>query len=114
MKVTLELDKMDKLIITVATTGGLHDKSSNPNLPEQPDEIAQDVYDCYNAGAAVHHIHVRDKQGRSTGDLEIYGEVISKVKAKCPIITQVGKYDSGHQADISGTNHRDVHKLYSV
>ena len=64
MKVTLETDKMGKLIITVATTGGIHDKSSNPNLPEQPDEIARDVYDCYNAGAAVHHMHVRDKQGR--------------------------------------------------
>lgn len=51
MEVTLEIDKMDKLIITVATTGGIHTKSVNPNLPEQPDEIAQDVYDCYNAGA---------------------------------------------------------------
>ena len=90
MKVTLEIDKMDKLIITVATTGGIHDKSVNPNLPEQPDEIAQDVYDCYNAGATVHHIHVRDKQGRTTGDLDVYSEVISKVKARCPIITQVG------------------------
>jgi 3-keto-5-aminohexanoate cleavage enzyme len=59
-------------------------------LPEQPDEIAQDVYDCYNAGASIHHIHVRDKQGRTTGDLSVYGEVIDKVRAKCPIITQVG------------------------
>jgi len=90
MNVTLEINKMDKLIITVATTGGIHTKSANPNLPEQPDEIAQDVYDCYNAGAAVHHIHVRDKNGITTGDLNVYNEVISKVQAKCPIITQVG------------------------
>jgi 3-keto-5-aminohexanoate cleavage enzyme len=90
MQVTLEIDKMEKLIITVATTGGIHTKSVNPNLPEQPDEIAQDVYDCYNAGAAVHHIHVRDRQGRTTGDLNVYNEVIAKVRAKCPIITQVG------------------------
>lgn len=90
MKVTLEIDKMEKLIITVATTGGLHDKSVNPNLPEQPYEIAQDAYDCYNAGAAVHHIHVRDKLGRTTGDLNVYSEVINAVKDKCPIITQIG------------------------
>lgn len=90
MNVTLEIDKMEKLIITVATTGGIHDKSVNPNLPEQPDEIAQEAYDCYNAGAAVHHIHVRDKLGRTTGDLDVYNEVISKIQAKCPIITQVG------------------------
>ena len=99
MEVTLEVDKMDKLIITVATTGGIHTKSVNPNLPEQPDEMAQEAYDCYNAGAAIHHIHVRDEQGRTTGDLAKYGEVISKVKAKCPIITQIGNgiggvYDS--------------------
>jgi len=90
MNVTLEIDKMDKLIITVATTGGIHDKSVNPNLPEQPDEIAQEAYDCYNAGATVHHIHVRDKLGRTTGDLNVYNEVISKVNTKCPIITQIG------------------------
>jgi len=90
MKVTLEIDKMEKLIITVATTGGIHDKSVNPNLPEQPDEMAQEAYDCYNAGAAIHHIHVRDKLGRTTGDLSVYNEVISKVRAKCPIITQIG------------------------
>ncbi len=100
MKVTLEIDKMEKLIITVATTGGLHDKSANPNLPEQPHEIAQDAYDCYNAGAAVHHIHVRDKLGRTTGDLDVYTEVIGAVKAKCPIITQVGNGIGGvYRAD---------------
>ena len=43
-----------------------------------------------NAGAAVHHIHVRDKLGRTTGDLNVYNEVISKVNTKCPIITQIG------------------------
>ena len=90
MRVTLEIDKMEKLIITVATTGGIHDKKSNPHLPEQPDEIAQSAYECFNAGAAVCHIHVRDKQGRSTGDLDVYNEVIAKIRAKCPIITQVG------------------------
>jgi 3-keto-5-aminohexanoate cleavage enzyme len=90
MEVTLEIDKMYKLIITAATTGGIHGKSSNPALPEQPDEIAQDMLDCYNAGASVAHIHVRDEQGWTTADLNVYSEVISKIKAKCPMITQVG------------------------
>jgi len=59
-------------------------------LPKGHDEIAQEAYDCYNAGATIHHIHVRDKLGRTTGDLSVYNEVISKVRAKCPIITQIG------------------------
>ena len=90
MEVTLEIDKMDKLIITAATTGGIHGKGSNPAIPEQPDEIAQAMYECYNAGATVAHIHVRDQYGLTTADLNTYGEVISKINAKCPIITQVG------------------------
>ena len=80
-----------KVVITVATTGGLHGKEANPNLPEQPDEIVQSAYDCYNAGAAVHHIHARDPKGHPTADLRYYGEIVSRVKAKCPkMITQVG------------------------
>lgn len=90
MEITVEIAKMKKLIITVAQTGGLHNKSTNPALPEQPDEIAQSAYDCYNAGASVCHIHARDPKGLTTGDVDIHNEIISKINAKCPIITQVG------------------------
>lgn len=90
MRITVEVDKMDKLIVTVAQTGGIHGKDTNPALPEQPHEIAQSAYDCYNAGASICHIHARDKQGQTTGDLEVYTEILSQIKAKCPIITQVG------------------------
>ncbi|OPY56619.1 MAG: 3-keto-5-aminohexanoate cleavage enzyme [Pelotomaculum sp. PtaU1.Bin035] len=79
---------MDKLIITVSLTGGFHGKEANPNLPEQPSEIIQAAYDCYNAGAAIAHIHARDPQGRPTGDPEIYREIIAGVRAKCNMITQ--------------------------
>jgi len=90
MEIACEVAKMKKLIVTVAQTGGLHGKALNPALPEQPDEIAQSAYDCYNAGASVCHIHVRDREGRTTGDMEIYSEVLTKIKARGPIITQVG------------------------
>ncbi len=90
MLITADFDEMKKMIITVAITGGIHGKEANPNLPEQPDEQAQDAYDCYNAGASICHLHVRDKDGKSTGDLNIYNEALSKIKAKCNIITQVG------------------------
>ncbi len=90
MEITCEVAKMKKLIITVAQTGGLHGKALNPVLPEQPDEIAQSAYDSYNAGASVCHVHVRDKAGRTTGDMAIYSEVLTKIRAWCPILTQVG------------------------
>ncbi len=51
---------MDKIFITTALTGGLHRKSANPNLLEQPDEIAEAAYAAYNEGAAIVHLHARD------------------------------------------------------
>jgi 3-keto-5-aminohexanoate cleavage enzyme len=80
-----------KVIITAASTGGFHGKKANPNLPEQPHEIIQSFHDCFNAGAVVAHIHVRDTRGVATSDVDVYGEVIEGVMARCPgMITQVG------------------------
>lgn len=77
---------MRKLIITVAQTGGFHGKEANPNLPEQPNEIAESAYDCYNEGAAIVHIHARDKNGKISSDPDIYREIHELIKAKCNII----------------------------
>jgi 3-keto-5-aminohexanoate cleavage enzyme len=60
-----------KVIITCALTGGIQTKKANPNLPEQPSEIAQQAYECFNEGCAVAHIHARDKSGIPTGDTEV-------------------------------------------
>jgi 3-keto-5-aminohexanoate cleavage enzyme len=77
---------MKKVIITVAVTGGFHGKEANPNLPEQPDEISESVYACYNEGAAIAHIHARDKNGKPTGDVEIFREIKKRIRNKCDII----------------------------
>ena len=79
---------MEKLIITAALTGAIQGKEANPALPEQPDEIIKDAYDCYNAGVAIVHLHARDKQGRSIGGTEIFKEINAGVRAKCPVIIQ--------------------------
>ena len=50
----------DKTIITVATTGAWPKKENNPNVPMTPAEIAEDIYACWKAGAAIAHIHMRD------------------------------------------------------
>lgn len=79
---------MRKVIITVSLTGGVQTKANNPNLPEQPDEIARDTYNCFNEGAAIAHFHARDKEGKPSGDVEIFKEIHAAVKAKCNIIIQ--------------------------
>ena len=80
---------LSKLIVTAALTGGFHGKQANPNLPEQPDEIAQAAYDCWQAGAAIVHLHARDENGKPTAGPRIYAEIVAKVKSRCDIITQV-------------------------
>ena len=54
----------NKTIITVATTGAWPKKENNPNVPMTPSEIADDVYACWKAGAAVAHLHMRDDNGK--------------------------------------------------
>jgi len=79
---------MPKVFITAAMTGGNQKKAANPNLPEQPDEIAKDAYDCYNEGAAIIHIHARDPEGNLSCDPKIYRAIHEKIRAKCDIILQ--------------------------
>src|SRR4030042_2839163 len=78
----------DKVIITVAQTGALVTKAMNPNLPEQPEEIAESAYACYQEGAAICHIHARDKEGKSTGAKEVFQEIHGRIRARCNIILQ--------------------------
>jgi 3-keto-5-aminohexanoate cleavage enzyme len=85
-----ELRTTEKLILTVATTGGFHGKEANPNLPELPEEIAQTAYECWNEGASIVHIHARDKKTRRpTSDPETLREIDQRIRAKnCDIIIQ--------------------------
>jgi 3-keto-5-aminohexanoate cleavage enzyme len=78
----------DKVIITVAQTGALVTKSMNPSLPEQPEEIAESAYACHQEGAAICHIHARDKEGKPTGSKDVFEEIHERIRAKCNIIIQ--------------------------
>jgi 3-keto-5-aminohexanoate cleavage enzyme len=78
----------DKLIITVAQTGAITNKKLNPNVPEQPDEIADSAYACFNEGAAICHIHARDKSGENTSEISIFQDIHDRIRQKCNIIIQ--------------------------
>lgn len=78
----------DKVIITVAQTGAITNKSLNPNVPEQPAEIAGAAYDCFNEGAAICHVHARDPQGENTSDISIFKDIHQRIRDKCNLIIQ--------------------------
>ncbi|MCR4442546.1 MAG: 3-keto-5-aminohexanoate cleavage protein [Peptococcaceae bacterium] len=81
----------NKVIITVAPTGNVPTKEMNPNLPVTPQEIADQIYECWEEGAAVAHIHARDREGKPTSDVNVYREILACLEAKrnCDIITQL-------------------------
>ncbi len=82
--------KTDKLIVCIAPVGSFMGKDMNPNIPIQPDEIAQDVYRSWNEGASMVHIHARDKNGTATTDPEVFREICRKIREKgCDIIIQL-------------------------
>jgi 3-keto-5-aminohexanoate cleavage enzyme len=96
------LASTDKVIITAAITGGQHGREANPNLPLTAEEQAQDALDCYNAGAAVLHLHVRDEEERNTPEIKYYNKSVRLIGEKTPMIRQIGngigvrRYEDGH------------------
>lgn len=76
----------NKIIITVAPTGGMAKKSQNPNLPTQPEEIAESVYRSYNAGASVVAVHARRPDDEATCSPEIYGRINRLIRDKCNVV----------------------------
>ena len=80
---------MDKLIVTVAPTSNFHGKDANPALPFTPQEVADDVYSCWNEGASIVHIHGRDKKGLPTNSPDFFQEADRLIREKnCDIILQ--------------------------
>lgn len=79
----------DKLIICVCPTGSWLMKDFNPNVPIQPDEIAEEVYRSWNEGASIVHIHARDKEGNATSNADVFREIDRCIREKgCDIIIQ--------------------------
>ncbi|TDU28006.1 uncharacterized protein (DUF849 family) [Panacagrimonas perspica] len=76
----------NKVIITIAPTGGMASKKMSPHLPTQPDEIARDVYDCYNLGASVVALHARRPDDLATCNADIYYDLNTRIRQKCDII----------------------------
>lgn len=79
---------MDKVIITAALTGAVTPKEKNPNIPLTPEEIAQDAYDAWRAGAAIVHLHMRNDEGIGCMDAEKFRKTIELIRARkdCDVI----------------------------
>ena len=100
---------MEKLIITAALTGSQVKKEQNENLPDTPEEIAEDAQRCLDAGASIVHIHARDPQ-REKSDLQVYSECFELVRSKCKVLIQM----STGSRDRFGRDRKDEERLELV
>lgn len=75
-----------KVILTIAPTGGMAHKTQNPHLPTQPQEIADDVIRCWNAGASVVAIHARRPDDGATCNADIYRDINTRIRARSDIV----------------------------
>lgn len=85
-------ENQEKLVITVAPYGPQFEVSDFPeDIPVTMEEQVQKAVDCYNAGATVLHLHVRELDGKGSKRLSKFNELIAGVRAAVPdMIIQVG------------------------
>ena len=82
----------EKLVITVAPYGPEWEPDDfREDLPLTMDEHVQAAVDCYNAGATVLHIHVRELDGKGSKRLSMFNELLGRLREAVPdMILQVG------------------------
>lgn len=73
---------MDKVMISVAPVA-----ATDKNII--PEKIAKDVIDCWKAGAAMVHLHVRDENGNLTTDMSVLNKTLELIRKDSDIIIEV-------------------------
>ncbi len=79
---------MPPLIVSCAITGGVHGKEYNENLPETPEEQAEQTLEAYKAGASIVHVHARNPEcwWLTSSNPEDYLKINALIRSKCPDI----------------------------
>jgi uncharacterized protein (DUF849 family) len=85
-------ENQEDLVITVAPYGPEWMPADFPeDLPISMDEHVQKAVDCYNAGATVLHLHVREEDGHGSKRLSKFNELLGRLREAVPdMILQVG------------------------
>ena len=80
---------MRKIIVTVAPVchvgKPIPEGCKNPLTPE---EITEDVLNCYRAGACQVHLHTRDLKGNPTFELDVFSQTIHAIREHSDMIIQ--------------------------
>ncbi len=71
----------DPFVLNFAPTGMVPGRKDNPHLPIDPGEIADQVRQAVALGITVVHLHARDPDETPSHDIELYADIIRRVRA---------------------------------
>ncbi len=96
------------MLLAAAPNGARRGKADHPALPLTAAEMAATAAACREAGAAMLHLHVRDRDGRHLLDAEAYRDATAAVRRAVgeEMVVQItteaaGRYDRHHQMAVA-------------
>lgn len=110
-------ENQPKLVIQAAPYApGLIASDYPEDIPVSMDEQIQKAVDCYNAGATVLHVHVREDDGKGSKRLSKFNEMIARLREAVPkMLIQIGgsiSFAPENEGEIAKFLHVDTrHKL---
>lgn len=76
------------LVITAAVVGAETMREQTPHVPYTPREIAEESLRCFEAGAAMVHVHGRRDDGTPTQDRDTFAAILGEIRDRCEILVQ--------------------------
>ena len=84
-------ENQQKLVIQVAPFGPQWVPGDSDDIAVTMDQQVQKAVDCWNAGATVLHVHVREDDGKGSKRLSKFNEMLARLREAVPeMILQVG------------------------
>lgn len=78
-------DRYEPAVITAAITGDVM-PSMSKHIASSPDKIIAEAVAAARAGAAIVHIHGREKDGRPSARPEILAEIATGIREQCDVV----------------------------
>jgi uncharacterized protein (DUF849 family) len=109
-------ENQQPLVIQVAPYGPEFLPSDSDDIPVTMAEQVQKAVDCWNAGATVLHVHVREADGHGSKRMSMFNEMLARLREAVPnMLLQVGGSISfapeGEGADAKWLNDDTRHML---
>jgi uncharacterized protein (DUF849 family) len=84
-------ENQQPLVIQVAPYGPEFLPGDSDDIPVTMAEQVQKAVDCWNAGATVLHVHVREADGRGSKRISMFNEMLARLREAVPkMVLQVG------------------------